>query len=172
MTVRAVTNEVCFLQTPALTGLSSLRTFCAGGDSFGVCSGESCDKYLNNFAMFGDQSQAILAAAFSHIHNRLGPFEASFLHRYSIRSDDATCQGFRCLRKLTSFCLGSGKSWTRERLQIKLRWAWEKDSSSSVVNITTSISEAWFLIKDIRFASVYFAVKDRVSTHVKWKTLL
>lgn len=35
-------NEVCFLDTPALTDISSLRTFCAGlKNGSGVCSGDS-----------------------------------------------------------------------------------------------------------------------------------
>lgn len=41
VTISAITNEMCFLETQSLAGLSSLRTFCAGGDLLGVCSGDS-----------------------------------------------------------------------------------------------------------------------------------
>lgn len=40
------TNEECFLRYSELVPLSSWRTFCAGGDYQGPCSGDS-GKYLN-----------------------------------------------------------------------------------------------------------------------------
>lgn len=41
VSLTAITNENCFLETPELLPLSSLRTFCAGGHNNGVCSGDS-----------------------------------------------------------------------------------------------------------------------------------
>jgi hypothetical protein len=38
---RPPSNENCFLENPLLTSISSNRTFCAGGEDSGPCSGDS-----------------------------------------------------------------------------------------------------------------------------------
>jgi hypothetical protein len=77
------TNELCFLENSELTQIASNRTFCAGGEGSGPCSGDSVS--LNYLLLKGFQISLVTfrAAVFTFKETQFGIFRGLSLHQCS-----------------------------------------------------------------------------------------